>query len=70
MGLEVVISEKLKCFEAQIHTPIDSNTKATVVSLKRKKYLPMYLQRNFPEINFSEKKERKDNEHKPQHLSH
>ena len=31
--------------------------------LKRKKYLPMYLQRNFPEINFSEKKERKDNEH-------
>lgn len=24
--------------------------------LKRKKYLPMYLERNFPEINFSEKK--------------
>lgn len=31
--------------------------------LKRKKYLPMYLERNFPEIHFSEKKREKTNEH-------
>ena len=27
--------------------------------LKRKKYLPVYLERNFPEIHFSEKKKEK-----------